>query len=127
MNKCLKIALVGLFALNTVACGESSSDSVSSTAQPVKKSAEPVKVLSESAKAGQSLYGSRGCIGCHGPGGQSRNPGTFPVLAGKQSGYLAEQLLAFKTYKRRNAMMTSVAVNLQEEEITQLAAYLSEQ
>lgn len=121
MKYFLQIGVIGLSALLVSACGEPQSE-----AQAKPTTAKPEVVLSPDAEAGKSLYISKGCIGCHGPSGTSRNPGKFPVLAGQSADYLTEQLLAFKTYKRRNAMMTSVAVNLQDEDITLLSVYLSE-
>ncbi len=88
--------------------------------------AKPAVVHSDLGNAGKSLYISSGCVGCHGVGGQSRNPGKFPVLAGKSAEYLVQQLQDFKSYKRRNPMMSSVAVNLKEQDMAKIAAYLSE-
>ncbi len=88
----------------------------------------PAPAVEHSAQgaAGQALYVSKGCMGCHGPGGRSRNPGKFPALAGRSAEYLQQQLEDFKSYRRRNPMMSSVAANLDDADIAQLAVYLSE-
>ena len=89
-----------------------STSAFSMTACKEQASAEPAKpaiIHSELGEAGKSLYISNGCIGCHGAGGQSRNPGKFPALAGKSADYITQQLQDFKSYKRRNPMMSSVA------------------
>lgn len=88
--------------------------------------AKPEVVHSELGEAGKSLYISKGCIGCHGPGGQSRNGAKFPALAGQNAEYLVQQLQDFKSYKRRNAMMSSVAVNLDDADMLPIATYLAE-
>lgn len=120
MKKTMVLGIFSLSALLLSACKAEQNNVAVNADKPI----ETVE-LSTSALAGKSLYLSKGCIGCHGPEGKSRNPKTYPVLAGKSADYIVEQLTAFKTYKRRNPMMSSVAVNLQEEDMTQLAAYLS--
>lgn len=110
------LCLLSLSAFSLSACKDKSE------AAPAK----PAVVHSELGNAGKSLYISSGCIGCHGAGGQSRNPGKFPVLAGQPAEYLVQQLQDFKSYKRRNPMMSSVAVNLKDEDMLKIAAYLSE-
>ena len=110
------LCLLSISAFSVTACKEQASTEL----------AKPVVTHSELGKAGKSLYLSSGCIGCHGAGGQSRNPGKFPALAGKSADYLVQQLQDFKSYKRRNPMMSSVAVNLKDEDMPKIAAYLSE-
>lgn len=118
MKYLFTLCLFSLSAFSLIACKEQS-DAVAAPAQPAV-------VHSELGEAGKSLYISSGCIGCHGAAGQSRNPGKFPALAGKSADYLVQQLQDFKSYKRRNPMMSSVAVNLKDEDMPALAAYLSE-
>src|SRR5665811_1365441 len=66
------------------------------------------------------------CLGCHGPKGKSSNA-QWPNLAAQQSTYIVSQLNAFKTGTRNNPMMQSMAANLSDDEITNLAAYYSSQ
>jgi cytochrome c553 len=66
------------------------------------------------------------CMGCHGPKGKSSSA-QWPNLAAQQSTYIVNQLNAFKTGTRNNPMMQSMAANLSDEDINNLAAYYSSQ
>jgi cytochrome c553 len=79
------------------------------------------------AAAGEATYAAKGCMGCHGPGGHSPNPETFPKTAGREESYLVTQLKAFRGGDRSNPMMSPMAANLTDEEIVNLAAFLSSQ
>ena len=108
--------LVSVSVLSLIACKE----------KTPKEPNKPEIIHSKLGKIGKSLYISNGCINCHGAKGQSYNPSKFPILAGKPSQYLVQQLQNFKSYKRYNPMMNSVAVNLKDNDILTLSAYLSE-
>lgn len=116
MKSILPLCFLSISASMLVACKEPANT------EPAK----PAVIHSELGVAGRSLYSSNGCIGCHGVAGKSRNPGKFPMLTGQSADYIAQQLQDFKSYKRRNPMMSSVALNLQDEDIPKIAAYLSE-
>ena len=79
------------------------------------------------AAAGEATYSSMGCMGCHGPGGASAMPDMFPGLAGLEEAYIIEQLNAFKSGERVNATMQPMASVLSDDDIANLAAYLSTQ
>ncbi|GAB4270556.1 MAG: c-type cytochrome [Methylomicrobium sp.] len=66
------------------------------------------------------------CLGCHGPQGNS-STAQFPVLAGQQAVYIANQLKAFKSGNRENSIMTNLAKDLGDEDIANLAAYFAAQ
>lgn len=66
------------------------------------------------------------CMGCHGPKGKSGSA-QWPNLAAQQSTYLVNQLNAFKSGTRSNPMMQSMAANLSNDDINNLAAYFSSQ
>ncbi len=66
------------------------------------------------------------CAGCHGQTGNSSNA-QWPKLAAQPATYLSNQLKAFKAGDRTNPMMQSMAANLNNEDITNLAAYFSGQ
>jgi cytochrome c553 len=66
------------------------------------------------------------CMGCHGPKGKSSSA-QWPNLAAQQSPYIINQLNAFKTGTRNNPMMQSMAANLSDGDINNLAAYYSSQ
>ena len=71
-------------------------------------------------QAGQSK--SVTCAACHGPDGNSINP-EWPNLAGQNEKYLLNSLHSFKDRSRENVLMSSQAVNLDEQTIKDLAAY----
>lgn len=70
------------------------------------------------------------CAACHGQDGNSPIPG-YPTLAGKDKAYLVEQLNAFKSDARKDAVipenMNNMAKGLSDAEIDELAAYFSTQ
>lgn len=61
------------------------------------------------------------CLGCHGQ--NAAGNGQFPRLAGQHPGYLASQLLHFKSGERQNGHMQAIAGTLSEDDIKALAAY----
>ena len=66
------------------------------------------------------------CAACHTSDGNSTNP-TYPALAGQSPEYLAQQLHAFKSGARKNAIMAPNAAKLSEDDMLNLAAYFSAQ
>ena len=65
------------------------------------------------------------CASCHGQAGISDSP-MVPNLAGQKKDYLVKQLNDFRAGKRNNAIMMSMAQNLTDEDISELATYFSE-
>ncbi len=85
----------------------------------------------EEAEAGQAIY--RGgiekysvpaCMGCHGPAGAGIPP-NYPRLGGQYATYIEAQLLAYKSGERKHEMMNTIAFPLSEQQIKQLALYIS--
>ncbi len=74
------------------------------------------------AAAGKAKYAT--CAGCHGPAGISNNP-LWPNLAGQKEAYLVKQLKDFRDGKRTDPMMSPMAKPLSDQDIENLAAYLS--
>lgn len=62
------------------------------------------------------------CGACHARNGQAMAP-LFPLLAGQNALYLAEQLRAFRNGSRRNPIMNAMARDLGDDEIDALARY----
>ena len=62
------------------------------------------------------------CAACHGAEGNSANP-LWPNLAGQHGKYIVNQLGAFKEGKRVNALMSSQAMLLSEDDMANLAVY----
>lgn len=63
------------------------------------------------------------CMLCHGK--TAAGSATVPRLAGQHREYLAAQLLAFRTDQRKNPIMHANAEHLTDEQIRDVAAYLS--
>lgn len=112
----IKSLLVAVLAVSGVA-------SASEPAAPTKT--DPAK--------GATLYGegdnARGlpaCVSCHGASGNSTITAN-PKLAGQPEGYLYKQLVNFTSPSRNNAVMTTFAKMLTDEEKKNIAAYLGAQ
>lgn len=77
------------------------------------QAADPVK--------GRELAASQ-CRTCHGLDGIAKIP-IAPHLAGESRVYLETQLKAFRSGKREHEMMSVIAKDLTDEEISHLAAW----
>lgn len=65
------------------------------------------------------------CAACHGAAGVSANP-LWPNLSGQNDRYLADQLRAYRSGERVNALMSGQAKNLSDGEIDALAGHYSQ-
>jgi len=74
---------------------------------------------------GAQLASEKGCVACHGLDGVSVAP-SYPNLAGQWEDYLRLQLLAYRSGKRKNAVMAGFAGSLTDEEIRALAKHYGE-
>ncbi len=125
-------AVLSIFALSSIAVPAFAADpaKVAPTAEakpavPAKPKVDPV--------AGEALYNSgdttRGvvaCITCHGPKGQSA-VATWPKLSAQQAAYTAKQLKNFKEGSRVNAIMMGMSMPLNDQDMVNIATYLSQQ
>ncbi|ADE16432.1 cytochrome c class I [Nitrosococcus halophilus Nc 4] len=66
------------------------------------------------------------CQSCHGLDGNSPSP-EWPKLAGQHATYLKKQLQDYRSGARVNAIMSSMAASLSDEDVANLAAYYSSQ
>ena len=66
------------------------------------------------------------CVVCHGPGGNSTDPG-MPSLAGQPAQFISMQLYMFREGNRKNPQMTPIASALSNADMNELAAYFSMQ
>jgi len=66
------------------------------------------------------------CIGCHGADGNSLNP-IWPKLAGQSAAYLEKQLVDYKSGKRKDPMMSGMAMPLNDQDIANLSAFFAKQ
>ena len=69
---------------------------------------------------------SQVCAACHGVDGNSPNP-VWPKLAGQHAEYIVKQLNDYKSGARENAQMSPMAVNLNDQDMQDLAVYYSSQ
>ena len=66
------------------------------------------------------------CGACHGPDGNSPAP-NFPKLAGQGERYLSKQMHDIKDGKRTVLEMTGMLINLNDQDLADLAAYFASQ
>mgnify|MGYP005814252893 CR=1 FL=1 len=66
------------------------------------------------------------CVACHGEGGISIAP-NWPSLAGQHKDYLEHALKQYKSGARKDPIMGSQAITLEDAEIRELAAYFASQ
>jgi cytochrome c553 len=94
---------------------------------------EEAKMAKADAAKGEALYNSGdagrnipACSSCHGNAGNSTISAN-PKLASQHEAYLAKQLHNFQTPERNQPVMSLYAKALKDDEIANLAAYLSAQ
>ncbi|MGH8854882.1 MAG: c-type cytochrome [Telluria sp.] len=99
----------------------------------VSAAATPAAVAKADPAKGGTLYDSgdaaRGlpaCMSCHGAAGNSTIVAN-PKLAGQFAAYTHKQLIDYTTPSRQNAVMSTYAKMLSEDEKRHIAAYLSTQ
>ena len=93
------------------------------SAAPAEAEAEQVALALAPADKGKQLYPV--CAACHGGKGEG---GIGPALAGQTSDAIASKLAAYKageTIGAQSALMWGQAAGLSEEDIANLAAYIS--
>jgi cytochrome c553 len=97
------------------------SASGSSSSAPVEHDA----TAGSSKLKGEAIFKAHKCDSCHGTNGVG---GTAPRLGGQNSSYVVNQLLRFSAGNRAPASeMTSIAKQLDREQIRAIAAFLSSQ
>lgn len=102
---------------------------VSSLAQANEDHAAPKADAAKGAtlySTGDAARGVTACLACHGPAGNS-SLSQNPKLSAQHEAYVAKQLHDFKGPNRNNAIMTTIAKALSEDDIRNVAAYVSEQ
>ncbi|MGU7771788.1 c-type cytochrome [Burkholderia sp. MR1-5-21] len=80
----------------------------------------------DNANAGPWPQPQETCFFCHGARGQSLNS-WYPALSGQPEPYIAAQLRAFASERRRNPYMGPLARDLDDGQIKVLAAYFARQ
>jgi cytochrome c553 len=103
-----RLLLLPLAAASLAACAES---------------AAPAAAIAPALAAGPERPAKLGlCVACHGDDGISRVAGT-PHLAGQDRQYLERALADYRSGKRQQVPMTSLANSLQPADIQALAAW----
>ncbi len=69
----------------------------------------------------------QGCVTCHGQSGQGTTNGYFPRIAGKPSGYLYNQLAAFRDGTRKYAPMNYLVAYLPDAYLREIADHFARQ
>jgi len=82
----------------------------------------PQTVIAGDAAAGKEKASL--CMTCHGVNGISTTP-LVPNLAGQKEAYIVKALTDFRDGKRDSAIMRSMAANLSDDDIANLAAFFS--
>jgi cytochrome c553 len=112
-----------LSSLGGTSAGSAAAPSGSSSTVPAQ--AEPDAKAEPSKLNGEAIFKAHKCDSCHGTNGVG---GTAPRIAGQNSSYLANQLLRFRAGDRAPASeMTSIAKQLDGEQIRAVAAFLASQ
>jgi cytochrome c553 len=106
-------AILALSAITSFAAGD---------AKPAVAKAEPVKAAKPDLVKGQASFAS--CAGCHGVDGNSGTPAN-PKLAQQHPEYLVKQLQEYKSGKRANAIMSGLAAGLSEEDMKNIAYWVT--
>ena len=86
---------------------------------------DAAKVAKPDLAKGQAIYGAQ-CASCHAADGNSTTPAN-PKLAGQHPEYLVKQLQEFKSGKRANAIMAGFAAGLSDEDMRNVAHWLTSQ
>ena len=89
----------------------------------------------ENLALGENIYrggitnaGVAACSACHGPTGVGNPQANFPVLAGQNTQYIADQLRYFRSGERANdanEMMRGIAHRMTDKEIDAVAIYIT--
>jgi cytochrome c553 len=69
----------------------------------------------------------QGCVTCHGQSGQGTGNGYFPRIAGKPSGYLYNQLVAFRDGTRKYPPMNYLVAYLPDTYLREMAEHFARQ
>ncbi|WP_345247903.1 c-type cytochrome [Pigmentiphaga soli] len=92
-------------------------------------------VAAGSAEAGKAVYQRVNCAQCHGADAKTTTDPSYPKLAGQHPDYLVHALRAYQRGQtnaapsaniRKNPIMGAFAVQLSDQDIQDVAAYLSD-
>lgn len=89
-----------------------------------------VKDVSAEIAAGEKLYVSKACVGCHGKAGKKPQVENYPVLSYQNALYLEEQTKMIRDGKRTSGLSSIMATSVQgltDTEVKQISLYLANQ
>lgn len=89
----------------------------------VKEYAPVVDLNTPQLEKGHKLFNQ--CISCHGKGGEGKASQKAPFIGGQFDWYIEKQLTDMKTGVRFNQQMAVIVKGLSEQDIKDLAAYVS--
>ena len=110
-------AVLAFSTLSALAVGDNKPEAV----KPTPAKVVPAAYKPDLAK-GQASFAT--CAGCHGVDGNSAAPAN-PKLAQQHPEYLVKQLQEYKSGKRANAIMTGMAATLSEEDMKNIAYWVT--
>ncbi|HEY4555869.1 MAG TPA: c-type cytochrome [Lysobacter sp.] len=122
---------IALLALLAAGCNQQAADAEGHAATNATDSgrSSSAGLPNGNVQSGEKLANAKGeatgqsCVDCHGPEGAAPIDASYPTLAGQYSDYLAYALQSYRGGRRDNALMTSQAASLSDQEIADLAAY----
>jgi ubiquinol-cytochrome c reductase cytochrome b subunit len=121
----MKALVSYLSSLGGTSAASAAAPQTSGSFSPVPAKAEPDITAGSSKLNGEAIFKAHKCDTCHGINGVG---GTAPRIAGQNSSYLANQLLRFRAGDRASTSeMTSLAKQLDREQIRAAAAFLASQ
>ena len=83
---------------------------------------EPATAAAKPDLAKGGAISAQVCAACHTADGSRGSPAN-PILQGQHAEYLVKQLTEFKAGKRKNAIMSGLAMTLSEEDMRNVAAF----
>jgi cytochrome c553 len=121
----LSIVTLSAFAVPALAANPAPMAPEAKPAVPSKPKVDPAagEVLYN---AGDATRGVVACITCHGPKGQSA-VASWPKLSAQHAAYTVKQLKSYKDGTRANPIMMGMAMPLNDQDMINIATYLSQQ
>ena len=126
----LRIALACLLVAGLSACGpEPDHDATGQADAHAEQQSSSAGLPEGRIAAGEQLATTKGaatgqsCIDCHGADGNAPIDPSYPKLGGQYADYLAHALQGYRAGDRENALMSSQARALSDQQVADLAAY----
>jgi cytochrome c553 len=126
----------GIFSLKSYRNNFDPSVSLKNSIEPKKEEAQAdiateattefvLELNTPQLKSGHDLYIAKNCTQCHGDKGQGVTDQQGPVIAGQYDWYIADQVNQIKKGIRKNDKMQPFVSGLTDQEINDIAHYVS--